>query len=549
LADRHRHEPVIWPADVSQSVPSWLRHVVEVCLAKRPEHRFESAAALGEALRCGVDVTTLVPRAGDPEAPGGIVVRTFKNLSRQPEDDWIGDAVAEYLGSRLLDVSGLRVVDRHGLDKVLGDTGGDATPVDEARLIAKARMLGAGVVVVGSFQRNRDQIRISAHSIGDPPGQRERFNANVAGRMDDLFSLEDELARGIIESVGRGKAAVSIHGHAGGTDSLEAHEKFIRGRRAFADGSYQSAIRLAEEALAEDSTYIDAVSLIGASYARIGDYDRALEYHQKEESVARGEGDRRRLAEALGNLGVMYYYRGDYGAAYEFLVQARDLCTAASLHPDTAKYAGNLGFVLMRLDRYEEAEEAFASAIEIHKKYGDLVSLCWPYNGMGGVLLKQKRYAEASEYYSRALGLANEIGDRVNIGVSHMNLGRCACLLQDYAEAEASFDEALRALEGTDFWNGLTLVYEHMADMYLQERNVPSAMSCIDRRLELAQKHDNNRMQAEAWEQKAKAHELAGERDKAFECLKRSIEVSQRPAPHQSLQHYLSEIATRKPFS
>jgi tetratricopeptide (TPR) repeat protein len=202
----------------------------------------------------------------------------------------------------------------------------------------------------------------------------------------------------------------------------------------------------------------------------------------------------------------------------------------------------------MRLNRFKEAETAFSEAIENSKRLGDLVSLIWPYNGMGGVLLKQQRYAEAREYYQRALALAEEVGDRVNVGVSQMNQGRCACLLGDYAEARRRFEAALSTLQKTDFWNGLALVHEYMAEMHLQQDDLDAALACIERRVELARRHGNNRMEAEAWEQKARAYEKRRQTDRALECLKRSLEASQRPAPYESLHRYLEEIAHRAPL-
>jgi hypothetical protein len=42
---------------------------------------------------------------------------------------------------------------------------------------------------------------------------------------------------------------------------------------------------------------------------------------------------------------------------------------------------------------------------------------------------------------------------------------------------------------------------------------------------------------------------MAGDREKAFESLKRSLEISQKPALHESLHRHLSEIAKRQPFA
>jgi len=547
LASRHRHDRIVWPDDVSPVVPDWLKRIVETCLAKRPEHRFPSAAALADALRNGD--AAQVPILNAEPLSEGIVVASLHNQSRRDDDDWIGDAVADFVGHRLLEAGGLHVVDRHSYQQLLSRLAfdsADAPGPDE--LLDVAAKLGAATVLSGSFQRNGDALRITLRSVRREPTDLPPLAVSVSGTLQELFSLEDDLADKVLDAMPNARLTESTSSRSRiGTDNLKAHEKFVRGKRAFSDGNYHAAIALADEALQLDGDYIDAVSLIGAAHARCGEYDRAMEYHRREEAAARRDSDPSRLAEALGNIGVMHYYKGQYALAYDFLEQACELGAKQSSQPDLAKYQGNLGFVLMRLNRDKEAEQAFTTAIDISRKFGDLVALAGPYNGMGNLLLRQRRYTEAGEYYRRALALADEIGDRVNVGICHMNLGRCAAQTHDFAEAEARFDDALSALQSTDFWNGLTMVYEHMAEMYLQEGDTAAALSAIDRRLELARKHDNQRMEAQAWEQKAKAHELANNRDEAVHCLKQSLEIAQRPAPGASISHYLHELTQRTP--
>jgi len=558
LAEKHRRQPLAWTGECTRVVPSWFRKLIERCLAKRLEDRFASAAALVEALQTEDGHTAPLRGPAAPASattphrtlqPHGIVVATFRNLSGCESDDWIGEAVAEYLTNRLMELEGVHVADRQSMLKILrregasGETG-DGSTADSAQIIEAGRLVGAHSVIVGSFQRSGDALRITMHSLSGSSEEPAPLGT-LSGTVTELFDLEDRVAEKVLELVGHGMRPERARG---GTASTEAHEMYMRGRRAFADGDYRKAIELAERALAFDPDYVEPLGFIGACWARLGEYDRAVEYHQRQEQTARETDDGPRLAEALANLGVMYYYKGEYPLAYEFLDNARGLSAEFNLSSDAAKHHGNLGYVLMRLNRFEDAEVAFAAAIENSQRCADLVSLIWPYNGMGSVLLKQERYAEARDYYQRALALAEEVGDRVLVGVSQMNQGRCACLLGDYAEAGRRFEAALATLQKTDFWNGLALVHEHMAEMHLQQDNLDAALACIDRRIELARRHSNNRMEAEAWEQRARAYEKRRQTDRALECLKRSLEASQRPAPYESLHRYLQEVAHRAAF-
>ena|GEM_PF-906165 len=549
LAKKHRHDPVIWPEELHAHVPAWFRRVADACLAKKPDHRYESGAALADALRSGReegDATISVPAPSPHVPPQGVTVLAFNNLTKRECDDWVGDAIADYVTSRLIALRDVHIADRNSLQKTLGQIAGrDSGGTETEQIIEAGRLVGAGTIITGSYQIVGDQLRITTHALS-AGGTVPQHVTDAAGKLDDLFTLEDRIAIAVVEMISKELAPASPPG--GTTESLEATEKLTWAKRAFAEGSYHEAIRLAQEACLADPEYLDPISVIGVCHARCGEYDRAAEYHQREENLARKLNNRPRLAEAYSNLGVMHYYQGEYALAHEFLDKARSIATELNLLGDAAKYHGNVGFVLMRLNRYEEAEHAFAQAIDISKRFGDLVSLVWPYNGMGGVLLKQERFAEAQEYYNRALMLAREVGDRVNVGMSHMNLGRCACLTGCFDEAQARFDEALKTLEGTDFWNGLALIYEHLAEMYLLSQRVDEALRCTDQRIELARRHHNNHMEAQAWEQKAKAYEQIGNSDEALRCLKQSIALSQRPPPYESLHRYLEEVSKRTPF-
>lgn len=560
LSKKHRHNPVIWPEELHARIPTWFRQVVDACLAKQPDHRYESAASLAEALRVGREEgadTIVVPSLTPRVPPRGVTVVAFNNLTKREADDWVGDAIADYVTSRLIALRDVHIADRHSLQKTLqqlagrdldGSTSRSAkapAATEMEQIIEAGRLVGAGTIITGSYQIMGDQLRITAHALSAEHREPQHI-AHVAGKLNDLFALEDQLATAVVEMVSKELAPVTPLG--GSTKNLEATEKLTRAKRAFADGSYHKAIRLAEQACQADPEYLDPISVIGVCYARCGQYDRAAEYHQREEMLAQALNNQPRLAEAYGNLGVMNYYQGEYALAHEFLDKARSIAAKLNLLGDAAKYYGNLGFVLMRLDHYDEAEHAFAQAIDINKQFGDLVSLMWPYNGMGTVLLKQERFCEAEEYYSRALILAEEVGDRVNIGMSQMNLGRCSCLMGQFGEAKARFDEALKSLTTTDFWNGLALIHEHLAEMYLLTNRVDEAMESINQRIELAKRHHNNHMEAEAWEQKAKAHEKLDQSDEALRCLKRSLELSHRPPPYESLHRYLEEVSKRTPF-
>jgi serine/threonine-protein kinase len=547
---RQQQEALAWPEDLVSEIPRWLREAIERCLAPQPKHRYNSAKQFADLIFAHRDEPApgLDDFARSPETSSqGLVALRFENLSKLPADDWVGDALAEFLNSRLMEVSDAHVADRHELASILKRTGSsleETTSINQ--VLRAARLVGADVVIRGAFQHSGQSLWITAHLLRHGTRKPELL-ANISGPLDDLLSLEEQLARRVIEALRpeqqRGETLDSMPSVT--ASNLQAYEKYIHAKRCFADGRFAEAGQLAEQALALDPDYLEPLGLMGASAARLGDYAKALTLHRRQEQAARKRKDTLHQAEAVANMGAMYYYRGEYQLTYEFFDTALKLESRRGLTPNLVKLQSNLGFALLRLDRIEDAEKAFTQAIKVSKQLGALVSLMGPCNGLGGIMLTRGRYDEARRYYLRTLSLASESGDRVALGLAHMNLGRCATHCRDYPTALAEFQAALRELHGTDFWNGLTLVYEHLADLHLQRHDPQAALDSVDKRLELARKHGNRRMEAAAWEQRARAHEQMGTTEKALDSLKQAIEVSQRPAPFDDMRLYLAQIMKR----
>lgn len=551
IARKHREGPVTWPPELADQLPTRFCQLVQTCLAKDPPERFEDARAMALALdlhRPEADLvrSTVPPVFSSP--PRGIAVLAFRNLSHQASDEWLGEAIAEYLTSRLMEQDGLQVADRHALTTVLGQRVGRGQELPPDRqILDAARLTGAGVVVTGTVQCSGSQLRVTAHALRQGH-HHPQYLGRVISTREKLFALQDELAGYVVQTLTGTRQASEGPRLFGETDSQSAFEAYVRGKQAFTAGQYEQAIALAQTACQQDPNYLEPMGLIGVCYSRLGLYDRAEELHRQQVARANEQGNERMRAQAFGNLGVMHYYKGEYEAALELLSQANEVESRLRLTADLAKTRGNEGFALLRLGRLTEAESAFQDAIELNRSLSDLASMLSPYNGMGDVLLAAGRHRRARQYFRRALALARELNDRVNVGISHLHLGRCACLMQRFDEAREEFDRALAELEQTRFWNGLAVVYQHLAEMHLHQGEVHQGFACIEKRIELAQRHANRRMECAGWEQKARAHERLGQRTEALECLRRSLAISGRSMTDDELGGYLQELVQREPF-
>lgn len=523
-------QPARWPPDRREGVPEWLVSTILRCLAIEANDRFASAQALlghieqhrGER---GGTTGTSIPAPPAPLEPRGVAVLPFDNVGSDPADEWIGFAVADFLGQRLSALPGVYAADRDQLIRKIQGLR-NVEPDRRRRLDEAARLVGAATVISGECRRTGSSVHLVAtlHHVGDatPPAE----IGQAEGSVSDLISLQNRLLISIAKALEVSDAPSSAaRGAPPGPISPRAQEAYVRGRQAYLRGDYADAVLHAEEAASIDPEYAEPLGFAGACYARLGDYDKAAKWHRTLEALAEQRGDARLMVEVLANLGMMHFFKGEYAEARSFCTQAAETAQRVGLLAEWAQIQNNLGFVLMRLGETREAETAFRQAISTHEAYGALVSLVAPYNGLGNVLLEQKRYGEARRHHEQALAWAHQIGDRAKIGVSHMNVGRCAALDGDFTTAKHEFTMAVNALEETSFWNGLTRVYEYIADMHIQLKNFQDAVRFANKRVELARQHSNRSMEAAAWRQKAESLELMGHTEQADACRRKMEQV------------------------
>ncbi len=534
LAGEDSHAPLDWPAEIAPAIPKGVRSVVEKCLETDSARRYTSADALMDELKEWTEVAdaSVAPSSmSGVGVPRGVVVLPFKNLSSHQEDDWIGNALAEEIHTTLLTSQNVQVVERHELLALVGRLYAEgASDITGARMLDAAGRVGAGTVIRGSFQNIGGRVMVTASALVSerPEG---RMLVRITGAYSDIIELQADLAKQVADTLGyraRRRAASDV------PTSRAMRRLYAAAQAAFTTGQYAQAIQHAHAALDQERDAVELLSLLGVCHSRLGQYDQAIRCHKQLEELATRQGDRYRLVEATGNLGVMDYFKGEYPRAYEQLQRAADMAADLDLLPLLAKQCNNMGFVLMRMERLREADQAFEEAIRIKLSLGATASLVSPYNGRGEIALQLGRCGDALCFYDQALVWARELNDHVNIGNCHTHIGKCYAQMGDLEQAERHLTSALETLGATEFWNGMTVAYEQLAELHLTRRQPDAAFDCIEKRIDLAQRHANRHMEAAAWEQKARAYELSAQKDEAMQCLRKSFQLQQSKAPYES---------------
>jgi eukaryotic-like serine/threonine-protein kinase len=203
-----REEP-----SIPRELPPGLQKIVQRCLRKTPDDRFQDARDLALALRECLEPA----REGQPS----IAVLPFRMLSASEDDAYFGEGLAEELINTLTRTPGLRVIAR---TSAFAFRGKDM----DVRDIAST--LGVRHVLEGSIRRSDDRIRVTAQLIDGSDGCQvwgERYERG----MTDIFAVQDEISETIARKL-RSHFSPPPGWVAGRppTTDMEAYDLYLRGR-------------------------------------------------------------------------------------------------------------------------------------------------------------------------------------------------------------------------------------------------------------------------------------------------------------------------------
>ncbi|MBE0593591.1 MAG: hypothetical protein IH616_14455, partial [Gemmatimonadales bacterium] len=176
-------DPVPSPRRVRQGVPPAVDAAVRGALAKVPADRFPTTKAFAEALRA--------ERPGDAFDAKAIVVLPFENLSPDPDNAFFADGLTEEIIADLSRVRALKVISRTSSMALKGSDKG---------IPAIARELNVRFVLEGSVRRAGSDLRITAQLI-DAQTDTPVWAEKLAGRLDDVFDLQERLSRRIVDGL------------------------------------------------------------------------------------------------------------------------------------------------------------------------------------------------------------------------------------------------------------------------------------------------------------------------------------------------------------
>src|SRR5438477_3369004 len=237
--------------------PSGFERVMEKALAKDPAQRYQTVAEFCEAL----SRARMEPNRPFTMTTRTIAVLPFVNSSPDPDNEYLSDGITDELINALAKVDGLRVASRTSVFALKGKA-------QDVRGIGA--LLEASEVLEGSVRRSGDNLRITAQLTSTDDG-RLMWSERYDRRLDDVFAIQDEIARTIVTTLrSTSFADIALTPPNRHTGNVEAYGLYLRGRYAWNKRTSEGvieAIKFFEEAIALDPAYALAYTGLADSYS------------------------------------------------------------------------------------------------------------------------------------------------------------------------------------------------------------------------------------------------------------------------------------------
>jgi eukaryotic-like serine/threonine-protein kinase len=435
--------------------PSVLDHLVERCLAKDPDDRWQTArdvvrqltwiagqglparsrwtafqpAPAVVAILCAVVLTLLIAAAvawtTSRKAIDSIAVLPLHNVSGDPEMDYLSDGLTESVIRTLSPVRTIKVMSGASVARYKGQR---ADPQ------AVAQLLHVRAVLVGSVSRRDDNLVIDVEVV-DGRDNRQIWGERYTRPLAEIFAIQDDIAREISQKLrlqlsGADEARMVKRF----TDSTDAYELYLKGRYYWNRRTPHDLMRSLEffkEAIATDPGYALAYAGLADAYDLLGSagYDvlRPLEALPKAKAAAL-EALRLddQLAEAHAAMGFVLRFewsRSDAGRehlravtldpnyatarqwlASQFWTEGRfdealtQLLQAQALDPLSPVITMNIGRHFYYLRDYPRSIEAFKKALVLDERNviaGQMLALAYAAQGSTDAALAQLQRSPA----------------------------------------------------------------------------------------------------------------------------------------------------------
>ena len=385
----------------------------------------------------------------DDEVPS-IAIIPFRNKGKE-DDAFYAYGISEDLISDVTSAGLIRVASKQQIE----DAG--KLPIDEL-----AKKLDVRYMANGELWRMGDMFQLSIE-LYDTKDKKVVWSDRWQEKWDNLPTIKGSLSDGLLKALDtKSKVEQKVE-----STNPEAYEYYLRAKHKYEireninDTEIVRGLLL--KAIELDDNLISAKHLLGDTYKRMGDYDKAMEiytlalttseeledklwigrssrkvglihsskgykdiakdYYEKSFAIAEELGDKQGMGYSLNNIGIVHADKGDYGKALGYYNRSLAISEEIGDKRGMGNILNNIGNVHIDKGDLDKALDYHNRSLTIYEELGNKYGMGANLTGIGNLHYYKGDSDKALDYYKRSLTIREKIGDKQGMGTSLNNIG------------------------------------------------------------------------------------------------------------------------------
>ncbi len=269
-----------------------------------------------------------------------------------------------------------------------------------------------------------------------------------------------------------------------------------------------------------------ALGAIGVIYHKESDYDKAMEYYQKELELAEQMNDKRGISSSIGNMGILYKDRNDYDKAMECYQKQLDISEEINDKIGKSRAYANMGVLHYFMQKFDKAIEYYQKQMYLASELGNKLYISNTSGNMGVMYYLQNNYDKAIKYYLIQQEMSEQLGNKMGSASASTNLG---LIYMDKGELDKSlkyFKTSYRLFKEVNNKQGQLQSVVNLIIINKMMEQLDKAEQYCEEGIELANELNSQYDLSEILYEKAQLYMMIDKIDQADELNNQSMEIA-----------------------
>lgn len=265
---------------------------------------------------------------------------------------------------------------------------------------------------------------------------------------------------------------------------------FLKARLLFSQGKNQQVVRLSQQLINREPSFLGAYPLLADASLKLGDTQKALAYYFDYCLQSQKRRDTRHLLAGYLGVGWVYQLRREYSLSDEFYQKALGLSRATGDQLNEARALRKMAVWNIDQKDYAMALELLCKSSELNRQHQDnpefRYNLACDYFDQGLIFTNRNDYPAARVFYEKSrrlfegMRLENELSD------CYFNLGELCLFEKQYLQALEHYQRGLLIDLRHDNKLALASDYVMLGELYLEMKKYPEAKAALERAITIA---------------------------------------------------------------